>query len=120
MTTTRRVLVVDDDAILRLALVRMLTREGIDCDCAADGREGLERVATGVYDLVITDMRMPHMTGLELIRAASAILDPLPRFILLSGYHDAPDEALVGVTVVLAKPLHPRLLRDHVREALAC
>ena len=60
-----RVLVVDDEDDIRSMLGIVLSTEGWDVDEAADGREALLRAAAGRYDLVVLDLRMPEMSGLE-------------------------------------------------------
>jgi DNA-binding response OmpR family regulator len=114
------VLIVDDDEMLRRTLTRALTRFGYGCDAVGGGREALELLARGGYDLVITDMRMPGMSGDELLREASASLDELPPVIVLSGYHDHdPDElARLGARAVLPKPISTKALRDHIEAVL--
>ncbi|HSF02787.1 MAG TPA: response regulator, partial [Solirubrobacterales bacterium] len=62
-------LVADDDPGLRESLERTLTREGYRVVVASDGRAALERVQGGDVDLVLTDLKMPGLTGLELLRA---------------------------------------------------
>jgi two-component system response regulator HydG len=66
-------LVADDDPGLRESLERTLTREGFRVVLASDGRAALDRLQGGDIDLVLTDLRMPGLTGIELLRAAKAI-----------------------------------------------
>ncbi|MCP4093290.1 MAG: sigma-54-dependent Fis family transcriptional regulator [Planctomycetes bacterium] len=62
-----RVLVVDDEADIRLGLTRLLESLGIEAEQAADGREALAAFTDGEWDLVLTDLMMPGMTGAELL-----------------------------------------------------
>src|ERR671939_176950 len=66
-------LVADDDPGLRESLERTLTREGYRVLLASDGRAALERVQGGGIDLIVTDLKMPGLTGLELLGAATMI-----------------------------------------------
>jgi two-component system response regulator HydG len=73
MSEPATLLVADDDPGLRESLERTLTREGYHVVLASDGRAALERLQSGGIDLILTDLKMPGLTGLELLRAAKAI-----------------------------------------------
>jgi CheY-like chemotaxis protein len=64
----RRILVVDDDYEIRQALVLLLEREGYAVDLAQDASEALNKLRSSQYDLVLTDIEMPGMSGLQLMR----------------------------------------------------
>ena len=64
-----RVLVVDDDPQIRRAVREAIAREGIEVETAADGEEALRRAVETEFSLVITDLSMPNLDGLELVRA---------------------------------------------------
>lgn len=64
----RRVLVVDDDAGIRLLLVTFLRQHGFHPRQARNGREAIEAMRAGIIDLVITDLMMPEVTGWEVLR----------------------------------------------------
>jgi len=68
MTTRTRVLVVDDDADAREMLSAVLTQAGYDVDAAEDGFAALAHVSRYRPDLVLTDLRMPGMTGVDLLQ----------------------------------------------------
>lgn len=63
MTSSRRVLLAEDDSAIAEPLARALTREGNECEIAATGPEALEKVLTGDYDLLILDLGLPGMDG---------------------------------------------------------
>ena len=63
-----RVLVVDDEDDIRSMLGIVLSGEGWEVDQAADGREALLRCAAGPYDLVVLDLRMPELSGIDVAR----------------------------------------------------
>ena len=73
-----RLLIVDDEEPQRTMLASILGRAGFEADTAPDGRSGLERVATGGYDLVLTDQRMPGVDGLELLERSRRSHPGLP------------------------------------------
>ena len=72
------VLIVDDDQrILELAAF-FLTREGVEVHCAADGEEALRKMRERTFAMMITDLNMPGMDGLELARKAREIAPDMP------------------------------------------
>ena len=83
-TECARVLVIDDEAVLRGLLRDMLAACGYDADLAADGAAGLERYRSQRYNAVITDLLMPGMNGFEVVDALRMI-DPEVRIIMLTG-----------------------------------
>src|SRR5688500_18328624 len=70
--TAPRVLVVEDDDAMRDLLVEEMAEAGFDVTPAHNGREGVERVRSAPFDLVITDLRMPEVDGFDLIRDVTA------------------------------------------------
>jgi CheY-like chemotaxis protein len=64
---SKKILIVDDDKLVRQALADALARKGFTIELAADGREGLKKALENDVDLVLTDIRMPEMTGLEMV-----------------------------------------------------
>ena len=71
MEPALRALVVDDDVAIRFTVKTILERCGFSADEAADGAEGLARVKAGEYQLVVTDIHMPKMDGIELLEGDS-------------------------------------------------
>jgi diguanylate cyclase (GGDEF)-like protein len=87
METERTLLLVDDDADIGAALNRLLRQEGYKILCARSGREGLELLARNEVHVIVSDQRMPEMTGVEFL---SRVKDLYPKTvrIILSGYAD--------------------------------
>jgi two-component system response regulator PilR (NtrC family) len=85
MSSKPRILVVDDEASLREMLEIFLRREGFDVSTAGGGEEALEKATRVDYDVVVSDIRMPDMTGIDLLRAVRAGGAVSP-FILLTAY----------------------------------
>ena len=113
-------LVADDDPGLRESLERTLTREGYRVVLASDGRAALERVQAGGVDLIVTDLRMPGLTGLELLRAAKAIR-PDVDVILLTAFgtvEEAVKAMKDGAYDFLTKPFRREQLLKLVDKAL--
>src|SRR2546428_802065 len=73
MSDPATLLIADDDPGLRQSLERTLTREGYRVILASDGNAALERLQAGGVDLVLTDLKMPGLSGIELLRAVKAI-----------------------------------------------
>jgi len=111
--TPKLLLLVDDDADLRRSVSRLLRRAGWTVVEARDGLEALEMLEDLSPAVLLTDMRMPHMGGLQLIDAVRADDGALP-IVVLSGYHDVPVLELKrrGAAAVLDKPVAPALLRE--------
>jgi len=113
-----RVLIVDDEPLLRAMTQRHLEREGYQVTVAAHGREGLEALATtpAGFDVVLLDMAMPVMAGPEMFRKARAAHPDL-RVLLISGFTSAADaRALLaeGAYGLIAKPCSPAALLDAI------
>jgi len=66
-----KILVVEDDLYLRELYAEILKKEGYDVDTAADGEEGYNKVVKGGWDLVLMDIVLPKMNGLDILRKAS-------------------------------------------------
>jgi CheY-like chemotaxis protein len=101
-----RVLLVDDDDMVRETYESALAMHGHEVTPASSGRKALEALAGGPFDLIVTDLSMEGMSGLELSRAVRRT-DGLTPIILLSGWAIQQDEEQVraaGVDLVLAKP----------------
>jgi CheY-like chemotaxis protein len=85
LTRVLRVLVADDDADIREFVETVLADEQFSASFAADGEQALRLLQTQEFDLLLTDIRMPGMTGFELVRRARAIRPEL-RVLFMSGF----------------------------------
>src|SRR5687768_15985605 len=108
-----RVLVVDDESSIRDLLTKTLALAEYDVDTAPDGRAALERLRLYPYDLLIADLKMPGLDGLNVIREAKRMKADLP-VIIITGYstETAAIEAVnLGVSGYLTKPFRvPQVL----------
>ena len=77
-TATAKILVVDDDAGIREMLLLALRRNGWETEAAGDGRDALSRLGQQRFDVVVTDIQMPRMDGLTLLRAIRSLPQPMP------------------------------------------
>jgi two-component system NtrC family sensor kinase len=115
-----RVLLVDDDANVLSALRRTLRREKIEIETARDAREALAILGDGPVDLVISDHRMPGMSGVELLETIRTRWPKTVR-ILMSGWSaEIPSAELkaAGLFLVLSKPWDDRELRSAIQRAV--
>ena len=115
-----RILLVDDDDALRSVLRRALERAGYMVFEAADGRAALRVIAEGPVALVITDLVMPDMEGLELIRSLRRSHPVLPVIVISGGTGPGmedylPVAKLLGAAHILTKPFELPQLIDAVR-----
>ena len=113
----RRILVVDDDAAVRVSIVEILSREGCGVESAADGLEALTRLEKAHFDLVLSDVVMPGMDGYELFQQVTRRY-PETHVVLMTAYYYDKDhvikrsrlEGLGGV--LFKKPIDPDRLRE--------
>lgn len=113
-----RILVVDDEQAVRDLLARTLTMADYDVDTAPDGASAIDRLRAVEYDLLITDLKMPGMDGLSVIREARRTAPDLP-VIIITGYSteaSAIEAINLGVAGYLTKPFRlPRILAATAR-----
>ena len=111
--TPTNVLVVEDDAAMRELLVESLAEEGYETLSASGGRDGVKKVRSGRVDLVVTDLRMPDMDGLDMIRELRT-LDSPPDVITITAFGsiDTAIKAMkLGACDYITKPFEiPQLL----------
>lgn len=112
-----RILIVDDEPEVVRALRRLLRREGYTVGCAPSGADALAMLGTFDPHLVLTDFRMPAMTGAELLRTV-AQRSPRTVGVLLSGNADLATSSKDRDTVVLDKPWEDDVLCARLRELL--
>jgi len=113
LTARPRVLVVDDESAIRELLSKTLALAEYDVDLAPDGRTALERLRIIPYDLLITDLKMPGVDGLTVIREARRLKADIP-VIIITGFSteaSAIEAVNLGVSGYLTKPFRvPRVL----------
>ena len=121
MTNQATILVIEDDPTFRSLLVAILEDEGYVIVEEEDGKQALQALRRRSFDLVLSDLRLPGMEGLELFRSAKAE-GIAPPFVLLTAFgtvEEAVSALKEGVTDFLTKPLKdPDALRTLVRRTL--
>ena len=114
------VLVVDDDNHMRIALRESLVRAGYNVSIAEDGKQALNEITKHMYDLVITDVKMPHVSGIDLLKHIKDSSPFLP-VILMTGYGTIQDAVQVikeGAYDYIQKPFNTDTLYGVVKRAL--
>lgn len=116
----RRVLVVDDEAQICNVIKKVLLQEGHQIFTALNGEEALIQLKKSSMDLMLVDLKMPSMNGLELLKQARAVQKNLKSILLTAyGTASAAREAMsLGVFDFLTKPFDNQLLKKVVREVL--
>jgi len=115
-----KILVIDDDHKLREACKCVLTDEGFSIITAADGLEGVQKNKEHDPDVIILDLKMPEMDGMETLREIRKT-DKDVRVIILTGYGEAGsirEAANLDVFEYVSKPFGNVMITDCVKEAL--
>ena len=114
------ILVVDDEPALLEIFSLWLKRQGATVLAASNGAEALKVLTTQKVDALVSDMRMPVMDGVALVRGIHELCLSVPSIIFVSGFSDATPRLLysLGVEAMLPKPLSRQLLLDAVETSL--
>ncbi len=119
-----RILVIDDDEIMNEMLVQLLSRAGYEVEGAQDGSLGLKLLEMKQFDLIITDIVMPQMEGIETILAIRSKNKKLPIIAISGGGKIRPDQYLhlaqqMGADYTFQKPFDKEPFLGAVRECLS-
>lgn len=116
----RKILVVDDDPVVRKSFSRVLSNKGYAVITAENAAEAMSKMETADYDVVFTDIKMPGMDGVELAEQVKA-RHPWTPVVIVTGYGTTKNEArarAAGVSAFLRKPLSPEVLEETAATAL--
>jgi len=116
----KRILVVDDEQSMREVLSILLRKEGYDVSVCDGGVAAIERLQKELFDLVITDLKMPRVSGIEVLRSARSV-NPACRVIVVTAFGTtatAVEAMKLGAYDYLSKPFEVEEVRRLVREAL--
>jgi two-component system response regulator FlrC len=119
--TNRKILVVDDEQQVRVDLFHSLSRQDLTVSVAENGRMALEMLARQPVDLLVTDIKMPEMDGLELLKQAKMICPAVP-VIIMTGFAtvDSAIHAMrLGAFDYILKPFPMEVMLETVARALA-
>ncbi len=120
MNEGKRILVVDDEEILRMLIADTLSFEGYEVEEAADGQEGFDKAAAGGYDAILLDYMMPKLTGPEVLEQLVPLRLGIP-VIMLTAKAQATDRELargLGADYFMPKPFSPAELVKLVQQVL--
>jgi two-component system, cell cycle response regulator CpdR len=116
-----KILITEDEDSLRMFVARALRLDGHETEEAADGAEGLEKLKLGAFDLLLSDIRMPVMDGIELAHQAATGWPQL-KILLMTGYaeqRERADDLMEKIVDVVSKPFALPDIRKAVARALA-
>jgi YesN/AraC family two-component response regulator len=116
----RAVLVVDDDDLFLQYCKRVLNDSGMSVDLASDGLQALEKAQTASYDIILLDVSMPYMNGIECLQRLERT-DSKALVIMVTGGGDvstAVEAMKLGAVDYVQKPFGPDSLRSRIEEAL--
>ena len=114
-----KLLIVDDEAIVGKRLKPSLEKHGYEVETLGDGKSAIERIGQKKFDIIITDVRMDDVDGMQILEYVMA-KSPLTKVIIITGYAtvDLAREALVkGAFDFIAKPFKPSDLRVIIEKA---
>jgi len=118
LTQEEKILIVDDEEIMRSFLLDVFVDEGYDLDLAANGEEALEKISQNKYQLIITDIRMPGVDGTEVLRKAKEV-NPKTEVIIITGYATPQIKQKcqrLGAAYYIAKPFQINQIRALVNK----
>jgi len=115
----RTILVIEDDPDVLSMILKHLKHQGFNVVTAKDGMEGLKKLKAGGYDLVITDIVMPYVSGIGLVTALKESKPEIP-VIAITGYGEEPEAVATEkkADLVLSKPVKMSELKDHIARLL--
>ena len=117
-----RFLVVDDNEDIRDVFCRLIERAGHDATTAIDGLDAAETLQAAKFDVMLLDLTMPRMTGVDVVRWLRTHADVAPdlRIVVISAWAGENRAVLqeLGITTVMQKPLRIQQLTDLIAETL--
>lgn len=115
------ILIIEDDIRLRSEIQKFLESKGYGVDLASDGKEGLESIQQIAYDAVVMDIKLPVMSGTEILKEVAKTLPVHPPIIIITGHGDketAIKAVHFGAFDFIEKPFAPPALDQSIERAL--
>lgn len=116
-----KILIVDDEEAIRDGCRQILSKQGYQVDCAGTAAEGLKLALKDIYDVILLDVRMPKMSGLDILKKLKDEEFISAKIIVITGYATIPlavEAMRYGAVNFLSKPYSAEQLREAVNEAL--
>jgi DNA-binding NtrC family response regulator len=116
-----KILIVDDEEAIRDGCRQILSKQGYQVDCAGTAAEGLKLALKDIYDVILLDVRMPKMSGLDILKKLKDEEFIFAKIIMITGYATIPlavEAMRYGAVNFLSKPYSAEQLREAVSEAL--
>lgn len=115
-----RILVVDDDRLIRTLLTSIFEMHGVECATAKDGEEALHELARGEFDLVLLDLMMPGVDGFDVLEGVASLPGPQPPIMIATAASPHVVERIPPsrIAAVLAKPFDVDELIETAQELL--
>ncbi len=121
MTAKKKILIIDDEESIRDGCAQVLSRKGFQVESTGDARLGLEMALKDMYDVILLDIRMPKLDGLEILKKVKVEKNISAKVIIITGYGSIPiavEAMRQGAFNFLTKPYSAADLRGAVEEAL--
>jgi DNA-binding NtrC family response regulator len=117
----KRILIIEDDQEMRSLLKEFLNEEGYETDSVDNGSEAYRRLVKEVFDLIITDIRMPGLTGLDILPGVRKLQPEAPIIVMTAfGSEEVYNKVFErGATAYLEKPIHLDHLRNLIEEMVS-
>ena len=115
-----RILVLDDDPVVTLSCKRILGAEGYSISTVEKGEEALNKLAKEDFDLFISDVRLPDISGIEVLREAK-VIKPKTDVVIITGYptlEDAKEATNLGAFEYIEKPFTPDFMINVAKKYL--
>lgn len=121
METHKKILVVEDDEEMRALLEDFFREEGFETDSVSSGSEAFRKLVHESFTLVLTDIRMPGLTGLDILPGIRKLQPEVPIIVITAfGSEDIREKAFLrGATAYLEKPIQFFTLREIIHQTLS-
>ena len=115
-----KILLVEDDVITRATIADLLRSAGYEVTEASDGAQAIELFATQSFDLIITDLVMPHINGFKLIARVRSVSRDTPAVLITAFLSAASGKAILGGSAeFVGKPIEPAVLLATVKHLVS-